>query len=64
MTVATDGVSTQRLGGLQINSGLMMLGLAIPNRHAALPCPALRCMLACVALGAMYLVMVIRFKLA
>ena len=38
MTVATDGVSTQRLGGLQINLVLMMLGLAIPNRHAALPC--------------------------
>ena len=47
MTVATDGVSTQWLGDLQINPGLMMLGLAILNRHAALPCPALHAGLCC-----------------
>ena len=55
VTVVSEGVSAQWLGGLQISLGLLMLGVAMPNKRAAL-----RWMLACVALGAVCLVMALR----
>jgi uncharacterized membrane protein SpoIIM required for sporulation len=55
VTVVTEGVSAQWMGGLQISLGLLMLGVAMPNKRAAL-----RWMLACVALGGVCLVMALR----
>lgn len=55
VTVVTQGVSAQWMGGLQISLGLLMLGLAMPSKRAAL-----RWMLGCTALLALCLMMALR----